>query len=100
MKRAGWVAAVWFVGFAAVASAQEAVRLASDPALSPDGSTLAFAWRGDIWTVPIAGGIARPLTQHAGTDRQPHFSPDGTQIAFTGDRGQGAQVYLIPAGGA
>lgn len=80
-------------------AAREAVRLASDPALSPDGKTLAFAWRGDIWTVPIAGGAARQLTQHPAADRQPKFSPDGKRLAFTSDRGDGQQVFVMPAEG-
>ena len=63
--------------------AREAIRLATAPALSPDGATLAFAWRGDIWLVPSGGGVARPWSTHPGRDAQPHFSPDGTRIAFT-----------------
>src|SRR6478752_724631 len=42
-------------GFATVARADEEIRLATDPALSPDGQTLAFSWRGDLWKVPVAG---------------------------------------------
>src|SRR4051794_12708692 len=59
----------------------EAIRLATNPALSPDGSTLVFAWAGDLWAVPVVGGRARPLTRHPGRDREPSFSPDGKQVA-------------------
>ena len=40
-------------------AARESIRLASAPALSPDGKLLAFSWRGDIWLVSSEGGVAR-----------------------------------------
>ena len=83
----------------ATGPAREAIRLASDPALSPDGSTLAFVWRGDIWTVPVTGGVARQLTQHPARDSQPCFSPDGREIAFISNRDGSRQVYVMPAQG-
>jgi len=78
---------------------QEHIRLGSDPALSADGSMLAFAWRGDIWVVPTEGGVARQVTQHPAGDRQPAFSPDGSEIAFISDRDAGSQVYVMPVKG-
>jgi tricorn protease len=81
------------------APAQEAIHLASHPALSPDGTTLAFDWNGDVWTVPVTGGVARPLTRHPAHDREPKFSPDGKEIAFTSDRTGSYQVYVVPASG-
>jgi tricorn protease len=84
---------------AVAAPANEPVRLANNPALSPDGKTLAFDWNGDVWTVPVAGGVARPLTQHPGRDREPKFSPDGKEIAFVSDRDGSPQVYVMPADG-
>src|SRR5688500_11839528 len=75
------------IGLVAVeARAREQIRLAEQPALSPDGSLLAFAWRGEIWTVPSSGGVARQLTRHSGADGDPEFSPDGSQIAFVSER--------------
>lgn len=80
-------------------SAKEEIRLATQPALSPDGSLLAFAWRGEIWTVPASGGQARQLTRNSGADSDPEFSPDGTQIAFISDRSGSKQIYVMPVGG-
>ena len=80
-------------------AASEEIRLGSDPALSPDGSMLAFVWRGDIWLVPSQGGVARQLTQHPSDDGQPVFSPDGSEIAFISDRDAGEQVYVVPIEG-
>jgi len=81
------------------ASDSEALRLASDPALSADGETLAFVWRGDIWLAPVEGGKARQLTMHAAPDRQPAFSPDGSEIVFVSDRDAGNQLYAVPVEG-
>jgi tricorn protease len=73
--------------------------LVADPALSPDGKTIAFSWAGDLWAVPIEGGNARPLTRHSGRDTRPIFSPDGQFIAFNSNRGDGVQVFVMPASG-
>jgi tricorn protease len=79
--------------------AAEVIRLANHPALSPDGAVLAFDWDGDIWTVPTAGGVARRLTHHPARDREPHFSPDGKQLAFISERSGAPQVHLMPITG-
>ena len=87
---------LWFTLLLSVSElpAREAIRLATAPALSPDGATLAFAWRGDIWLVSSGGGVARPWSTHPGRDSQPHFSPDGTRIAFTSQRTGTRQVFV------
>ena len=72
---------------------------ARHPALSPDGSQLAFSWRGDIWVAPAAGGAARRLTVHEAYDAHPRWSPDGAEIAFTSDRFGNDDVFVVPAAG-
>jgi dipeptidyl aminopeptidase/acylaminoacyl peptidase len=81
------------------------------PALSPDGRTVlytvttydltAFRSRTEIWTVPVAGGEARPfITSGSGSNSAPAWSPDGRQIAFVSSRGgNGSQLYVIPVDG-
>jgi tricorn protease len=100
MKRCA-IALVTFYTLAAAANAQtkEPILLANNPALSPDGSMLAFDWNGDIWTIPVTGGVARQMTQHPARDREPKFSPDGKEIAFTSERDGSWQVYVMPAEG-
>jgi tricorn protease len=91
--------AILCLAFFQVNAQAEEIRLAAQPALSPDGSTLAFVWHGEIWVVPIAGGPARPLTRHPARDREPRFSPDGKQVAFISNREGSDQVYVIPLAG-
>ncbi|MFI4966267.1 MAG: S41 family peptidase, partial [Caulobacterales bacterium] len=65
------------------------------PALSPDGSEIAFASGGDIWTVPAAGGVARLLVTDPATEERPVYSPDGRQLAFTSTRNGAPNIYIL-----
>src|SRR5213083_2550006 len=60
--------------FSPAVKANEPIRLANNPALSPLGQWLAFDWNGDIWIAPATGGDARQLTAHPARDSQPRFS--------------------------
>jgi len=60
---------------------------------------IVFGFAGDLWIVPRDGGDARRLTSGVGRERDPFFSPDGTQIAFTGEYDGNEDVYVIPAAG-
>ncbi len=77
----------------------EPVVFARHLALSPDGQTLAFSWAGDVWTVPIAGGVARRLTVNPAYDSHPVWSRDGRQIAFSSDRYGTANVFVMTRDG-
>ncbi len=76
-----------------------AIQLVTSPAVSPDGTQIAFTWRGDVWTVPITGGTAKPLTVHDADDGTPAFSPDGGQVAFVSNRTGSNQVFVVPITG-
>ncbi len=69
------------------------------PAISPDGRTLVFTFKGDLYSVPAAGGEARALTSHVAHDFRPVWSHDGRSIAFASDRYGNFDVYVIPAEG-
>lgn len=69
------------------------------PALSPDGSTIVFTYKGDLWKVPSAGGSAMPLTLHEAQDYMPVWSRDGKSIAFASDRYGNFDVFVMPATG-
>src|SRR3954466_14957011 len=63
--------------------------------VSPDGQTIVFDHLGDLYTVPIAGGKATPLTRGMALDAQPRFSPDGKRIVFVSDRAGAANVWIM-----
>jgi imidazolonepropionase-like amidohydrolase/Tol biopolymer transport system component len=67
--------------------------------VSPDGKTIVFDLLGDLYTIPIAGGTAKALTEGVAWDMQPRFSPDGKLVAFTSDRDGGDNIWVIPSGG-
>lgn len=64
-------------------------------AISPDGTTIAFTYKGDIYTVPSTGGKATPLTTHAAHDTHPIWSPDSKQIAFASARQGSMDIYIV-----
>ena len=68
-------------------------------AISPDGTRIAFTYRGDIYIVGTEGGRAVQLTSHAGHDTDPVWSPDSRSIAFASDRLGGMDVFIVDAGG-
>ena len=63
------------------------------------GDKVVFTYAGDLWTAPADGGTASRLTAHPGLELFAKFSPDGKQIAFTGQYDGDEQVYVIPASG-
>lgn len=76
--------------------AQEPIRFARTPDISPDGKQIAFSYLGDIWTVEAIGGIARPVTMHEAHDVNPCFSPDGRMLAFSSNRHGQYDVFVVP----
>ena len=81
------------------APARPPVVGARQPALSPDGTRLAFTYRGDVWVADTKGGRATPLTQHLETDAFPVFSPDGKWITFASKRTGNWDIFLVPSDG-
>ncbi|HEY0273301.1 MAG TPA: peptidase S41, partial [Chitinophaga sp.] len=97
MKKVLLLLAGW--AMAAGAFAQENVLWLRHPAISPDGQTIAFGFKGDIYLVPVAGGAAVPLTVHPAMDMTPIWSHDGKSIAFASDRFGNFDVFVIPVTG-
>jgi tricorn protease len=67
------------------------------PTLS--NTQIVFNYGGDLWIVSRDGGDARRLTSGIGTETDPFFSPDGTQVAFTGEYDGNVDVYVVSAAG-
>ncbi len=69
------------------------------PAISPDGSQIAFSHKGDIFLVSSAGGRARALTSNTAIDYMPVWSHDGKSLAFASNRHGNFDIFLMPAKG-
>jgi tricorn protease len=63
------------------------------------GDTVVFTSEGDLWKVDAAGGTARRLTTHPGTEIHPALSPDGKSVAFSADYEGPLEVYVMPVEG-
>ncbi len=84
-------------------------RVAS-PEISPDGRSVAYtvretnwddnAYETEIWLADATTGATRQLTNAKKSSQSPTWSPDGSKLAFTSDRTDKQQMYLIsPQGG-
>lgn len=77
------------------ALAQESPLWMRNCTISPDGTTIAFTYKGDIYTVPVSGGRAMQLTSHPAYDTAPVWSPDSKKIAFASDRMGSLDVFIV-----
>jgi dipeptidyl aminopeptidase/acylaminoacyl peptidase len=68
------------------------------PVFSPEGGRLAFTRRGEIW-LSTRGGDARPIAKLGGDVSRLSWSPDGTQLLFSEDRGEYGYVAVLQADG-
>ncbi|MTI30082.1 S41 family peptidase, partial [Xanthovirga aplysinae] len=75
--------------------AQISARMFRYPDVSK--SHIAFSYAGDIWIVPKEGGVAQRLSSPSGEEVFPKFSPEGSEIAFTGNYNGNSDIYLMPA---
>jgi dipeptidyl aminopeptidase/acylaminoacyl peptidase len=86
-----------------------AMQRVSEPAVSPDGKSVAFSVRDtdyeanrgrmDIWLASVDGATVRRLTTHPDNDTEPRWSPDGRFIYFMSTRSGSSQVWRIAAAG-
>ncbi|MDE6176138.1 MAG: peptidase S41, partial [Paramuribaculum sp.] len=83
----------------AIGAAAETPLWLRDVAISPDGSTVAFTYKGDIYTVASAGGHALQITSDRNYDASPVWRPDGRQIVFRSNREGSDDLYVVDAKG-
>jgi Tol biopolymer transport system component len=67
--------------------------------VSPDSKTVIFDLLGQLYTMPMGGGEANPITSGMAFNSQPRYSPDGTKIAFISDRDGAENVWIANADG-
>ena len=91
--------ALGLVSFAAAALAQGGPLWLRYPAISPDGQTILFEYKGDIWSVAAAGGQAYPMTMSESYEFAPVWSHDGKSVAFASDRYGQFDVFVMPSAG-
>ncbi|MDR1645180.1 MAG: PDZ domain-containing protein [Tannerellaceae bacterium] len=93
-----FIHALWlWTGITFSLQAAEEARLLRFPATN--GSEIVFSFAGDLYKAPLTGGEASRLTSHIGYEMFPRFSPDGKNIAFTGQYDGNTEVYTIPLTG-
>ena len=83
----------------ALSLSAETPRWLRQNSISPDGTTIAFVYQGDIWTVPATGGEATRITTNPAHDTDPLWSPDGKYIVFSSVREGSKDIWTIPAKG-
>lgn len=91
--------AILALGFTAIAGHAATPLWMRDVKISPDGTEIAFCYKGDIYKVPAKGGTATQLTTQESYECTPIWSPDGKQIAFASDRYGNFDVFVMPADG-
>lgn len=91
--------------FAAISKANGGgvVNMTYAPRFSPDGNSLCFSLildgRSAIYTMNIAEGKIRRLTDHKAIDTSPDFSKDGKRIVFTSNRSGKEKIYIMNVDG-
>jgi tricorn protease len=97
MRRVLLLASLAVLGLAAVSLGGVPGRFMQYPTIS--GDTVVFTYEGDLWSVAAAGGSARRLTSHPGTEEAAKLSPDGKTIVFTAEYDGAPNLYVMPATG-
>ena len=80
-------------------SAQETPKWLRKNAVSPDGTKVAFCYKGDIFTVGTGGGRALQVTSNEAYDSDPVWTPDGKSIVFSSYRAGSKDIFITSAEG-
>lgn len=97
MKRTALISLLLAAGSAT--GLADAPKWLRDAAISPDGKTVAFTYKGDIFTVPITGGEATQITSNQAYDGNPVWSKDGKNIVFSSTREGSDDIFITSARG-
>lgn len=88
---------ILFLSILSFAALSQETKLLRFPTIH--GDQVCFTYAGDLYTVSKEGGVARKLTSDEGFEMFAKYSPDGSQIAFTGQLDGNTEVYVIPSKG-
>ena len=80
-------------------TAQETPKWLRKSAISPDGTKVAFCYKGDIFTVDVNGGRALQITTNQAYDSDPLWTPDGKRIVFSSYRAGSKDIFITSAEG-
>lgn len=98
MKKALFTLAAISLGLCALARPDERPLWLRNTSISPDGNTIAFTYKGNVYTVNASGGMARQLTTQ-GYNTAPVWSTDGSKIAFSSDREGSLDIFIVDSTG-
>src|SRR5689334_13758760 len=92
---------VWSPLICAFLVASAAVCRADSFLTWPDihGNQIVFTAEGDLWQCSLDSVEAHRITADPGNETNAHFSPDGTQIAFSANYDGGTEAYVMPVSG-
>ena len=96
-SRTGLFSLILFLLLPAMDLLAQGTQLLREPTISE--TSIVFVHANDLWKVNRNGGDAVRLTSNIGGETNPHFSPDGSMIAFTGQYEGNSDVYRVPAEG-
>jgi tricorn protease len=97
MRHVSLFALAFLLASVLAAEAEQQRLLLRSPALSK--TQIVFEYANDLWIVSRQGGEASRLTSGVGREFNPHFSPNGSQIAFSGEYDGNVDVYVVAAAG-
>ncbi len=98
MKRIITIATAALIAYG-VAFAQETPKWIRKNDISPDGSKIAFSYKGDIFVVPATGGRALQITTNESYDSEPIWTADSKSIVFTSYREGSKDIFVTTAEG-
>lgn len=98
MKKVCFLLCTLFLSLSAFSQSDTALWMRY-PSISPDGSKIAFSYRGDIYTVPMRGGEARILTVNDAYESHPIWNPTSDSIAFASKRYGNDDIFIVSAAG-
>ena len=87
------------IAFISISASAENVSWLRYPSISPDGKSIAFSYKGDLYIVGSDGGEARQLTSNPAYDYSPVWSPDGKTLAFASDRYGNFDIFTVSVEG-